>query len=201
MRSVNVYTILRNHIIDNIDVFLFFQCFSGNNKITALNLINVHFMFYFSSLWRHLLQCRIMLKQFLGPHWLISFYLPIFVSCKYTNIVWVQHCFNVIVKNIWWIIIVILINTSLFYFNLSNFYLVIEDDLGDGDDDSWSSFNQSSYNGNLARSTSYIFLETILEETSDDLRTDSERSSEEGNTSLTNNYWLPNNINIILILQ
>lgn len=30
------------------------------------------------------------------------------------------------------------------------------------------------------RSTSYIFLETILEETSDDLRTDSERSSEEG---------------------
>ncbi|XP_050425442.1 uncharacterized protein LOC126836246 isoform X2 [Adelges cooleyi] len=54
-----------------------------------------------------------------------------------------------------------------------------DDDLGEGDDDSWSSFNQSNYGGNIGRSTSYIFLETILEETSDDLRTDSERSSEE----------------------
>ncbi|XP_050524481.1 uncharacterized protein LOC126896076 [Daktulosphaira vitifoliae] len=52
-----------------------------------------------------------------------------------------------------------------------------DDDLAD--DDSWSSFNQSNYGGNIDRSTSYIFLETILEETSDDLRTDSERSSEE----------------------
>ncbi|XP_060874846.1 uncharacterized protein LOC132948422 isoform X3 [Metopolophium dirhodum] len=55
-----------------------------------------------------------------------------------------------------------------------------EDDLCDnGDEDNWSSFNQSSYGGNIVSSTSYIFLETILEETSDDLRTDSERSSEE----------------------
>ncbi|XP_022177275.1 uncharacterized protein LOC111038463 isoform X2 [Myzus persicae] len=52
-----------------------------------------------------------------------------------------------------------------------------EDD--NGDEDNWSSFNQSSYGGNIVSSTSYIFLETILEETSDDLRTDSERSSEE----------------------
>ncbi|XP_060850641.1 uncharacterized protein LOC132929351 isoform X1 [Rhopalosiphum padi] len=55
-----------------------------------------------------------------------------------------------------------------------------EDDLCDnGEEDNWSSFNQSSYGGNIVSSTSYIFLETILEETSDDLRTDSERSSEE----------------------
>ncbi|CAH1736788.1 unnamed protein product [Aphis gossypii] len=55
-----------------------------------------------------------------------------------------------------------------------------EDDLCDnGEEDNWSSFNQSSYGGNIGNSTSYIFLETILEETSDDLRTDSERSSEE----------------------
>ncbi|XP_025414454.1 uncharacterized protein LOC112686414 isoform X3 [Sipha flava] len=55
-----------------------------------------------------------------------------------------------------------------------------EDNLCDNDDeDNWSSFSQNNYNGNLVRSTSYIFLETILEETSDDLRTDSERSSEE----------------------
>ncbi|XP_025190798.1 uncharacterized protein LOC112591256 isoform X2 [Melanaphis sacchari] len=54
------------------------------------------------------------------------------------------------------------------------------DDLCDnGEEDNWSSFNQSSYGGNIISSTSYIFLETILEETSDDLRTDSERSSEE----------------------
>lgn len=61
------------------------------------------------------------------------------------------------------------------------FTFITEDDLCDnGDEDSWSSFSQNNYNGNLVRSTSYIFLETILEETSDDLRTDSERSSEEG---------------------
>lgn len=61
------------------------------------------------------------------------------------------------------------------------FIRITEDDLCDnGDEDNWSSFSQNNYNGNLVRSTSYIFLETILEETSDDLRTDSERSSEEG---------------------
>lgn len=67
------------------------------------------------------------------------------------------------------------------------FYRVTtEDDLCDNDDeDNWSSFNQNNYNGNFVRSTSYIFLETILEETSDDLRTDSERSSEEGNIFLS----------------
>lgn len=64
---------------------------------------------------------------------------------------------------------------------MSTFCYVSEDDLCDsGDDDSWSSFNQNSYSGNIVRSTSYIFLETILEETSDDLRSDSEKSSEEG---------------------
>lgn len=56
-----------------------------------------------------------------------------------------------------------------------------DDDLCDnGDDDNWSSFNQNNYSGNFVRSTSYIFLDTIVEETSDDLRSDSERSSEEG---------------------
>jgi len=65
---------------------------------------------------------------------------------------------------------------------LNSFGRVTEDDLCDnGEEDNWSSFNQSSYGGNIVSSTSYIFLETILEETSDDLRTDSERSSEEGN--------------------
>lgn len=68
----------------------------------------------------------------------------------------------------------------MFRSNTSCFYRVTENDIGDGNDDNWSSFNQNNYNGNIARSTSYIFLETILEETSDDLRTDSERSSEEG---------------------
>lgn len=55
-----------------------------------------------------------------------------------------------------------------------------DDHCDNGDEDNWSSFNQSNYSGNFVRSTSYIYLETILEETSDDLRTDSERSSEEG---------------------
>jgi len=66
-------------------------------------------------------------------------------------------------------------------YSIIRFYYVTEDDLCDnGDENNWSSFNQNSYSGQFVRSTSYIFLETILEETSDDLRTDSERSSEEG---------------------
>lgn len=67
-------------------------------------------------------------------------------------------------------------------------FVFAEDDLcengGDDDDGNWSSFNQNSYSGHFMRSTSYIFLETILEETSDDLRTDSEKSSEEEGTTL-----------------
>lgn len=67
------------------------------------------------------------------------------------------------------------------YFKIVFYNCVPDDDLCDSsDDDNWSSFNQNSYGGNFVRSTSYIFLETILEETSDDLRTDSEKSSEEG---------------------
>jgi len=64
------------------------------------------------------------------------------------------------------------------------FHCVTEDDFGDNDEDNWSSFNQNCFNGNDARSTSYIYLETIQEETSDDLRTDSEQSSDEGNSYL-----------------
>lgn len=95
-----------------------------------------------------------------------------------------SHIYQRIIIILYYIVFFISFNLRICFCRV-----IIEDDLCDNDDeDNWSSFNQNNYNGNFVRSTSYIFLETILEETSDDLRTDSERSSEEGNTFLSYKY-------------